>query len=173
MRRADVALAAMVDLELTRVPRDRRLFELPGVGTLRLKGLGSRAAIATAHGATWRMGRPRFWLGDVEAVDAAGTTIGSFRPRALRRGGTLVWADREMVLRPASQWRERYALAKGERELAIFEGKGWGSKPVRIRLDDDEALEPALLLFTAFVVRGLAEDASGAAGAAAGVAAIG
>jgi len=39
--------------------------------------------------------------------------------------------------------------------------------------DDPAAVEPGLLLFAAFVVRGLAEDASGAAGAAAGTAAMG
>ena len=163
----------MVDLELKRVPGERRLFELAGVGTLRLRGMVSRAAVATADGATWGMGRPGFWSRDISAVDAAGATVGTFRPRALRRGGTLVWAGRELSLRPASQWRERYALASGEQELAVFEGKGWGSSPVKVRLDDGAAVDPALLLFTAFIVRGLAEDASGAAGAGAATAATG
>ena len=163
---------AIVDLELTRVPGDRRLFALAGVGTLRLMGITSRTAVATAEGATWNIARPRFWTGDIAATDAAGKTVGSFTPRALRRGGILLWADRELVLRPASAWRERYALASGDTELAIFEGKGWGARPVRIQVGDS-AIEPGLLLFTAFVVRGLAEDASGAAGAGAGTAAIG
>ena len=38
-------------------------------------------------------------------------------------------------------------------------------------MDESTATDAALLLFTAFVVRGLAEDASGAAGAAASTAA--
>jgi hypothetical protein len=165
-------VGAIVDLELTRVPGDRRLFTLAGVGTLRLRGIASRTAVATAAGATWDLARPRFWSQDVNATDEAGTIVGSFRPRALRRGGTVVWADRELVLRPASAWRERYAVAAGETEFAIFEGKGWGARPVRIQVGDS-AIEPGLLLFTAFVVRGLAEDASGAAGAAAGAAVTG
>ena len=70
------------------------------------------------------------------------------------------WIDREFVLRPASRWRERYALADGDHELAVLEGKGWGRRPVRMRVEAPAALDPGLLLFTAFVVRGLAEDAS-------------
>ena len=163
----------MVELELTRVPGDRRLFDLAGIGTLRLTGIASRSAIATVDGATWRLVRPRFWSSDVEAVDPAGAAVGWFRSRAARRGGTVLWAGRELALRPASRWRERYALAAGETELAVVDGKGWGSRPVSIQFEDRAGLEPALLLFAAFVVRGLAEDASGAAGAAAGAAATG
>jgi hypothetical protein len=71
------------------------------------------------------------------------------------------------MLRPASRWRERYALADGDHELAVFEGKGWGRRPVKITVDDPRAPDPGLLLFAAFVVRGLGEDASAAAGATA------
>jgi len=49
----------------------------------------------------------------------------------------------------------------------ILDGKGWGRRPVKVTVDDAEALEPGLLLFAAFVVRGLAEDSGGAAGAGA------
>ena len=77
------------------------------------------------------------------------------------------------MLRPASQWRERYALARGDTELAIIDGKGWGRRPVAITINDPAGLEPGLLLFAAFVVRGLADDASAAAGAGASTAATG
>jgi hypothetical protein len=30
------------------------------------------------------------------------------------------------MLRPTSRWRERYALADGDHELAVFDGKRWG-----------------------------------------------
>lgn len=83
----------------------------------------------------------------------------------MRRGGTLRWFDRELMLRPASRWRERYALADGEHELAVFEGKGWGRRPVKVTTDDPGGLDPGLLLFAAFLVRGLAEDAGAAAAA--------
>jgi hypothetical protein len=81
------------------------------------------------------------------------------------------WDDRELALRPASMWRERYALASGDRELAIIDGKGWGKRPVRVTVEDPAELEPGLLLFAAFVVRSLAEDA-GTAAAGASAAAV-
>jgi hypothetical protein len=76
-------------------------------------------------------------------------------------------------LRPASRHRERYALADGELELAVFDGKGWGKRPVRVTVNDQEAVEPGLLLFAAFVVRGLAEDAAAAASTTASTASTG
>jgi hypothetical protein len=95
--------------------------------------------------------------------------VGEFDSRSLRRGGTVRWSGRELTLEPASSWRERYALADGDRELALLDGKGWGKRPVRVTMVDAEPIDPALLLFATFVVRGLAEDASsaGAGGAAA------
>ncbi len=75
------------------------------------------------------------------------------------------WAGRELTLRPASSWRERCALAAGDRELALIDGKSWGRRPVKISVDDLEAVDPCLLLFAAFVVRGLAADVDAAAGA--------
>ncbi len=90
--------------------------------------------------------------------------MGSNLPQ-LRRTA-LSWAGRELALRPASRWRERYALADGDSELALFDGRGWGRRPVRVSVNDTSAVEPGLLLFAAFVVRGLAADASSAAGGA-------
>jgi hypothetical protein len=94
---------------------------------------------------------------------------GSFSPRALRRGGTVVWGGRSLELRPASRWRERYALADGGRELAVFDAKSWGKRPVEVSLDQEAGVEPGLVLFTAFIARSLASDAAASAGASAGV----
>jgi hypothetical protein len=163
----------MTDLELSRTEGDRRLYSLEGVGTLRFQGLASRAGAAEAGGTTWRIGRTGFWRRRIVAIDEAGAVAGEFEPRGLRRGGTVRWAGRELVLGPASSWRERYALVDGDRELAVLDGKGWGRRPVTVTVDDPGAVEPGLLLFAAFVVRGLAEDAQGAAGAAASTAATG
>jgi len=163
----------MADLELTRTPQDRRLYALEGVGTLRLQGFASRSATAEADGTSWRIARRGFWQRRIVAADPTGTAVGEFEPRSLRRGGTVRWAGRELTLRPASSWRERYALADGDRELAVLDGKGWGRRPVRVTIDDPEAVAPGLLLFAAFVVRGLAEDAGSAAGAGASAAATG
>jgi hypothetical protein len=163
----------MTDLELTRTPGDRRLYSLDGVGTLRLQGVFSRAVTAEAVGASWRFARTGFWRRRVVAVDATGAAVGEFEPRGLRRGGTVRWERQELTLRPASRWRERYALANGDHELAVFDGKGWGRRPVKVTVEDPSAVEPGLLLFAAFVVRGLAEDAQGAAAAGASTAATG
>jgi hypothetical protein len=155
-----------MDLELTRAEGDRRLHKLEGVGTLRLQGLFSRSAAAEADGAGSRFARVGFWQRRIEAVDGNGNVVGEFEPRDLRRGGKLRWGDLEYVLRPASSWRERYALADGDRELALLDGKGWGRRPVKVSIDEPNAVEPGLLLFAVFVVRGLAEDAGSAAVAA-------
>lgn len=155
----------MSELALTRTPGDRRRFELEGVGVLRLGGWASRWATAEAGDRRWGLARRGLWRSRIEATDPAGTVVGRFEGRSLKRGGALRWEEHEYVLKPDSTWRERYALVDGERRVALLEGKGWGKRPVRIDVDD-EAIAPGLLLFTAFVVRALAEDATAAAGAA-------
>ena len=157
----------MPDLSLTRSRDDRRLYELDGVGTLRFeRGLGARRATARAGDRTWRM-KTSFWRRAVAATDEAGAVVGTFDPRALRRGGALRWGGRELQLRPASAWRERYALADGDRELALLDARTWGKQPVRISIEDLGDVEPALLLFAIWVVRMLAHDSAAAGGTAA------
>ena len=151
----------MAELELTRRRDDRRVYEVEGVGALRVGGLFSRSATAEAGGSSWTFDRRGFWSRTIEASDAAGAVVGSFDPRSIRRGGTLRWGGREFALQPASNWRERYALLDGERELALLDGKGWGKRPVSISVNEPDAVEPGLLLFAAYVVRRLAEDAAG------------
>jgi hypothetical protein len=164
-RSGKIGNASLPDLELTRARGDRRLYVLPGVGTLRFQGFVSRAATAEAEGGSWRFGRRGFWQRDQLATDAAGASVGDFTPNTLRRGGTVHWNGRELTLRAASAWRDRYALSDGERELAVLDAKSWGKQPVKVTVSDLGAVEPALLLFAAFVVRGLAEDTAGAAAA--------
>ncbi|HWI73168.1 MAG TPA: hypothetical protein VNT55_14530 [Baekduia sp.] len=153
----------MPELELTRTREDRKLYALEGVGTLRLNGWMARSATATAGDRTWALRRRGVFKTTVEATDAEGAEAGLFEPRVVRRGGELTWDGRTLTLRPASVWKERYALAEGERELAVLDGRAWGRRPVTIVVEDLAAVEPGLLLFAAYVVRGLAEDASGAA----------
>jgi hypothetical protein len=157
------SIHGMAELELTRSKEDRRLYHLEGIGSLRLEGFFSRSATATAAGVRWRMGRSGFWGRRIEAIREGGVLTGEFDPRSIRRGGELSWNGRSYELRPASAWRERYALAVGDVEIAVIEGKDWGRKPVKLQILRPEAVEPGLLLFAAFVVRGLAEDASAAA----------
>jgi hypothetical protein len=151
------------ELELTRVKGERRLYALAGVGTLRLAGLAGRSATAQADGRTWQLRKRGLVRPRIEASEAGGSIVGEFVPRAVRRGGPLTWSGRELALRPASHWRERYALAEGDHELAVFEGKSAGRRPVRIAVGERGSIEAGLLLFAAFVVRGLVEDADAAA----------
>ena len=167
-------MSSMPDLELARNSDDRRLYDLRGVGSIRVGGIFSRGATATeADGASWSFDRPSLWRRTIEACDATGAVVGSFDPRAIRRGGALIWRGRDFELRPASAWRERYALADGEHELAVLDGKGWGKRPVKVTIDDPNAVDPGLLLFAAFVVRRLAEDASAVASSGSSAAATG
>ena len=153
----------MADLELIRSGHDRKLYALGDIGTLRLGGFLSRTATAEAGGRRWELAGTGFWRRIIHATDEGGIVAGEFEPRGgLRRGGILRWGGREYGLSPSSSWRERYALLDGDRELAALDGKGWGKRPVAVTVDDLTAIEPGLLLFVTFVVRGLAEDASSA-----------
>lgn len=161
----------MTELELERAPGDRRLYVLRGVGSIRFGGLFSRGATAETNGERWHFSRRGLFGRSAEAVDETVATVGRFEPRSIRRGGEITWGGRELTLRPASSWRERYALADGETELALLDGKGWGRRPVAISVEDSAQIEPGLLLFAAFVVRGLAEDAGAVAATTASTAA--
>jgi len=153
----------MTELALTRSSGDRRRFELQGYGTLQLGGWASRWASAEAGERRWGFARRGLWRSRIEATDPAGTLVGVFEGRSLKRGGNLRWEQHEYLLQPDSRWTERYALLDGERRLAVLEGKGWGKRPVRVDVDDVTETDVGLLLFTAFVVRALAEDATAAA----------
>ena len=155
----------MPQLELTRSRDDRRTYVLEEVGTVRVGGwLGGPATIDVA-GERWEVRRRGILRRVTEATDAAGAVVGRFGPQGWRRGGSLWWRGRELALTPSSMWRERYALTEGGRELASLEGKGWGRRPVRIAVEDLAAVDPALLLFAALVVRSLAEDAGSSSAA--------
>jgi hypothetical protein len=156
----------MPELELTRSPDDRRLYRLEGIGTLRL-AFGGRSATAEAGGRRWQIHRPSFWRGQLRATAEGGFVSGEFEPNTFRRGGELRWEERELTLRPSSSWRERYALVDADEEVLTLEGKGWGKRPVKVTIEVPEAVDPGLLLFAAFVVRGLAEDAGAASATAA------
>jgi len=85
----------MVELELTRSREDRRLYELEGVGALRLRGFLSRGATAEVPGTMLSFDRRGFWQRAIDASDAAGTVVGSFDPRTWRRGGS--WYRRPRI----------------------------------------------------------------------------
>jgi hypothetical protein len=161
----------MLELELIQAPDDRRLYSLGHIGTLRLEGVFSRGAAATAGGRSWQISRRGLWQRELQATDPAGIVVGEFLPRGLRRGGTINWAGERCTLHPAGPLRERYVLAADERDLALIEGKSWGKKPVQVTLVEHDPPPPGLLLFAAFVVRQLAVNAASAA-AGGGAAAV-
>jgi hypothetical protein len=148
------------ELELTRTRDDRKLYALEGVGTLRFHGWLSRSATIAVGARTWEVARRGLFQPVTEAVDAAGSVVGSYQGRLLGRGGELQWGERGFALRSSSFWRERYAVVDGERELAVLDGRSWGKRPVVVVVDDLAAIAPELLLFSAFVVRTLAEDSA-------------
>jgi hypothetical protein len=149
----------MAELKLTRMPGDRHMYELEGVGTLRLAGWTSRAATAEAGGLRWRITRRGFWRPVIQAADEAGVVVGEFRGRTLQRGGALQWSGRELALRRDSFWHARYDLIEGDRRLAAVAGGRWGRRRMTVAVEDVSAVAPGLLLFAAFVVRALANDA--------------
>ena len=163
----------MLELELMRSPTDRREFRLGTVGTVRFTGRLSGSALAVAGEKSWTFTGPSQFKRQAFATTAAGEAVGEARLDHLRRGGTLRWADGEFALRPASAWKERYELVQDHASIAVFDGKGWGKRPVRVTVPSIARVQRGLLLFGAFVVRGLAEEANTAAGAGATVAATG
>jgi hypothetical protein len=72
-------------------------------------------------------------------------------------------ADLELTRTPAG--RRLYALE----EVGTLRLEGvFSRRPVKVTVDDSGAIEPGLLLFATFIVRGLAEDAASGGAAAAG-----
>src|SRR6185436_12325499 len=134
----------MPELELTRSREDRNLYELPDVGTLRLRGWFTKSATVQAGGRSYELTRRGIFAPVTEATDAAGSPVGEFRGRTLKRGGTLTWVGKDYSLTPASVLRERYALAAGDadRELATIESRGWGKRPVKVTAADLDAIDP-------------------------------
>lgn len=147
-----------MDLELTRSPKDRKLYALKGVGQLRLEGLFASRATAEVPDGRWKFDR-RGMRGPLRAFDPSGTFTGRFEPR-LFGGGTLMWRRHDMAVRRASSENDRYALADGDRELALFDAYSRSKESTRISLERLEDVEPALLLFAAWVVRMLAPAGS-------------
>jgi hypothetical protein len=149
----------MLEIELKRTRGERRSYALEGVGTMRVGGIVARTATASdLSGRSWlfrRRGR------SAEARDELGSLVGEFRPNRLGRGGALRWEEREVALEATCNiWQERYRLVEARRELGLCRGRSWGRSPVRFQLVDDAELDAGLLLFVAFVVRGLTEYAT-------------
>jgi hypothetical protein len=147
----------------------KRLYSIDGIGTLRLEKAFWNAAAAEAGGRSWRFGCRGWFRRRIEATDETGRPAGSFESsRGFRRGGTVHWEGRDFALRSRSTWKaQRFVLLDGDRDTAVFKGRASDRRPVTVSIDEPGALDAGLLLFVAFVVRGLVLDAFVAVGAAA------
>ena len=113
----------------------------------------SRRATATSAGVTWHFAHAG---PTIYARGAGGGVVGEFDPR----GGRMRWNGRPLELRPAGSRKDHYALVAGEVDAALFEGGPWGRRPVEVDVLRPEAIDPGLILFTAFAVRQVADGAS-------------
>jgi hypothetical protein len=134
-------------------------YALEGVGMVCVTGRSSRAATVQARGLTWQITRCGVLQPVLQAADATGAIVGTFKGRALRRGGPLEWSDHELSLQAEGRWPPRYVLLSGDRRLATIEGRRWDGEPVDIVVDEQANIAPELLLFAAFVVGTLAPSA--------------
>ncbi len=89
--------------------------------------------------------------------------VGEFEPRGgLRRGGTCAGAVASTACVPPAAGASGTRCSTATASWPLLDGKGWGKRPVAVTRRRPTAIEPGLLLFVTFVVRGLAEDASSA-----------
>lgn len=158
------------DAVLTPVPGDVHAVEDEAVGTVRRSRRRGGGAISSGIvGRALRRIRRRYWgaataesgadrwefavtLASVVARDAAGNTVGEFRPiRGLRGGGDLRWHDRRLTLDRPSFADHRFRLAEDDRELAVIVG-GPRRMPMRVAMSFDGTLPRGAVLFAAFVV---------------------
>ena len=153
----------MAELELTRTPGDGQALRPPRRGdaaaarALRSRGhgRGRREPLAAPEARAARTGGRRHGRDGLAGGEVRAPRPSPRRHPALERPGARPAA--------ASAWRERYALADGDAELATVESKGWGRRQSKVVVEDDATLEAGLLLFAVYVVRGLGEEASSAA----------
>lgn len=151
----------MSTLTLVRDAEDKQRYVLDGYGELRFGGMFTSGATAIASdGTTWAL-KARTFSSKASAGDVAGAEVATFEPSAaLKRGGTLHAAGTAYALRPASNWKTRYALARGEAEIATIETAGWSGREVAIELDESAAVEATTLLMACWLVRKFGEDTS-------------
>jgi hypothetical protein len=127
--------SSFATVQLTPIPGGRRLYALECVGTLRLLGRASRTATAEGGGRAWQFTYRGMWQRVIQAADAAGSVVGEYTARERQLGGMLQWFGRELALRPDSLSGDRYALLENDRRIATIENRGWGKRPVNIRVD--------------------------------------
>ncbi len=157
----------MREVELQRSPEDRRLYEIEGVGWLRSASWLSLRGEAGGVGSTvaeWAF-EPRGWTGgQAEAIDRrSGLPIGGYqRTRTFSEDGEVTWGGRVHELGRVSRWRSRFQLSDGHATLLVLDVRGYGSRPVTLRVDAALDGQPGLVLFASWLGRlFVAQTASG------------
>ena len=126
----------------------------------RLRAHSADASALTRDGTEWKLERAAMSQ-KAKALDATGGEAATFEPKGVfKRGGELRTGGHSYELRPASNWKTRYAIAEGERELATLETKGWSQHRVAISLEADVPSE--VLLMACWLVRSFADDSAAA-----------
>lgn len=145
----------MTELQLARSADDRQLYELAGIGTLRMVGTLAPSGLAQAGERAWQITWRGIFRNIIRACDESGQLVGEWQAFRLQRNGPLHWSGRVLTLRSEAAVRNRWALLDGERRLATFGGKGWGARQMAVTIDDDDdddaaaLAEPGLVLSSA------------------------
>lgn len=159
----------VTELVLTREGADRTLFELPGVGLLRVGGyFGGAGATLTVDGVTWQCFRDATLSMRFAAKDASGRIVGRFeRSRFRASTGKLEWAGRSYGLPAAALWTPEFKLTKDGALLAELKARPSGATPVTVRLHAPETPKAALL-FAAYVAREIGKGSGGSSSGSGG-----
>ncbi|MGI8428091.1 MAG: hypothetical protein ACR2OB_02030 [Solirubrobacteraceae bacterium] len=116
--------------------------------------------------------RTGFGRSRIELRDAGGSVVGGFVPSgAFKRGGEVELQGRRLSWEPSSRWKSHFLLRDGERELAHFEARSSGKRPVKVRVEDSPSADELAVLFGCWLAKVAADDAMTAAAAASSVAA--
>ena len=152
-------------LTLTRSSDDRRRYELPGHGSLRrTRWLSRDAEIATADGVTRRTTQSPTGK-RATLTEGADSVVAAYeRTSWTSHDGTVTWRGLPHQVRVESRWRGRYLLSRDGADLVRVTCRGWGRRPATVEVLDPAA-DPALVLFTTWLVQTFVEmDAASASG---------
>lgn len=147
----------MTDLQLIRSTDDRRRYDLPGVGSLRLPKRGSRAVAATpvtGFPLTFHAHASRY-----EATDTMGSVVGS-APATLtyEASDSLIWVDARYALDVTTRGsRTAFVLSSGDTPLAVIEPYSDARTKAAVGLGGAR-VEAGLLLFATWIAQTLREQ---------------
>jgi hypothetical protein len=147
--------------------RDKRLNELPGIGSVRFTSPWGNKAVVSAPGhPEWRLSGRVMFRDVTHVADQTGMEIATFNVtrRAIEYGRRtlLVWPPRQGLMDKAKP----VELIEDGQVLATFSPRAWGTKPVTVTIFDEEfaRTEPLLILLGAWGANQIAAIKMAAAG---------